>query len=201
MFIIGITGGIATGKSTVSRMFAQLGAKVVDADRIVHALLKPKGKCVARIKKIFGPDVILGGGVNRRALAEIVFNDAVKLRKLESILHPLVRSMIKMQLKGLRNKGYKGVVVLDVPLLFESEMDRDVDMTIVVKTSRDIQIQRAIKNLNLTKKEVLSRIKLQMPVKEKIRLADVVIDNSKSKIETNKKVKQIWLKVQRKPIR
>lgn len=201
MFIIGITGGLATGKSTVSRMFARLGAEIMDADLIVHDLIKPKGKCVAEISKIFGAAVISGGGVDRRALAGIVFNDTAKLRKLESILHPSVRLMIKERLKELKKKGFKGIVVLDVPLLFESGIAHDVDMTIVVKASRDIQIQRAVKNLNLTKKEALLRIRSQMLMREKVRLADVVIDNSRSKTETNKKVKQIWLKVQRKPIR
>lgn len=201
MFIVGITGGLATGKSTVSGMFARLGAKVMDADKIVHDLIKPGGKSVSQIKKTFGPQVVSEGGINRKALAEIVFKDKTKLKKLEAILHPRLRSIIKGELKKLKKNGFKGVVVLDVPLLFEAGMDRQVDMTIVVKTSRDSQIQRAVKKMNITRQQVLSRIKSQMPMKEKLQRADVVIDNSKTINETTKKVKQIWLKVQRKPIR
>lgn len=200
MFIIGITGGVATGKSTVAKMFARLGAKIIDADKIVHDLIKPNGKCVSRIKKEFGSNIIFEGGINRKALADIVFKDKAKLKKLESILHPRVRSNIKEIINDFYKKGFKGVVVLDVPLLFESNMNRNVDMTIVVKTSRDTQIKRAVKNLKITRQQALSRIKSQMPLKEKIQMADVVIDNSKSKNETTKKVKRIWLKVQRKPI-
>lgn len=200
MFIIGITGGVATGKSTVAKMFARLGAKVIDADKIVHELIKPNGKCVSRIKKEFGSSILIEGGINRKALADIVFKDKASLKKLESILHPRVRLNIKEEIKKLKKKRFKGVVVLDIPLLFESNLNRNVDMTIVVKTSRDTQIKRAVKNLKITRQQVLSRIKSQMPLKEKIKKADVVIDNSKSKNETTKKVKRIWLKVQRKPI-
>ncbi|MBP9853908.1 MAG: dephospho-CoA kinase [Candidatus Omnitrophica bacterium] len=194
MFIIGITGGLATGKSTVSEMFAQLGAKVLDADKIAHGLIGRNGKCVEKIKKTFGQDVISKGAVNRKALADIVFNNTAKLKKLEAIIHPQVRLNVKERLKELKKKKFKGIVVVDVPLLFEAKMDRDMDMTIVVKTRRDIQIQRAKKSLNLTQQQALSRIKAQMPLNKKAKLADMVIDNSRSKKETSKKVKKIWLR-------
>lgn len=195
MYIIGLTGGLKTGKTTVAQMFRLLGARVIDADKIVHESLSVRGACVKSIKAKFGEGVLTrGGSVNRKALAEIVFQDKRKLEDLEKIIHPHVRRVIRERLSEFKKSHPQDVVVLDVPLLFESGLDRLADLTITVKASQSLQIERAMRDLGISRTQALKRIRQQMPMTEKVKRSDVVIDNRSSKSETQKKVKQIWLK-------
>ena len=198
MFIIGVTGSLKTGKSTVAGMLARLGAKIIDADRLAHQEILSKGQCFKTIVRAFGKNIIVKGEIDRRKLAQIVFSDTKKLAKLENILHPVVIREIKKQIQALRRKKSHQIVVLDVPLLFEAGLDKLVDLTIVVTASRKTQIQRAIKKLHLSKQEALRRIKAQMPLKEKLRWADCVINNDGNLNKTRKKVTLLWQNIQSK---
>ncbi len=195
VFILGITGGLATGKSSVAQMFGKLGAKVVSADKIAHALLKPRGVYFKKILKEFGQEILQNGEIDRKKLADIVFKDRKKLKRLESILHPQVRRVMEKEIQAYRKIKSEGVVVLDVPLLFEAGLDKDVNYAIVVKASRKEQLKRAQK-LSLDKNKALERIRAQWPLGAKLRLADIVINNEGSKKKTEKEVKKIWQKLQ-----
>ncbi len=195
MVVIGLTGSLSTGKSTVAQMFKRSGAVVVDADQIVHRHLNQRGAVYRKLIKTFGKQIINKGGMNRKKLAEIVFKDRRKLRTLENILHPMVRLTISRELKKLKKS--KKMVVLDVPLLFESGINRLADISVVVKTKPSTQIKRAMKRLHITRTEALTRIKAQMPLKEKIRRADIIIDNNGTQIKTKEQVKDICQKIHR----
>ncbi len=195
MLIIGLTGGLKTGKTTVAKMFRRLGAHVIDADAIVHESLSVNGACVKAVKAQFGERVLTrGGSVNRKALAEIVFQDDSRLRDLEKIIHPHVRRVMRAQISEYKRTDPDGVIVLDVPLLFESGLDKLADITVTVKATRALQVERAMRDLGISQAQALKRIRQQMPMTEKVRRSDVVIDNRSSKSETQKKVKQIWQK-------
>lgn len=195
MFVIGLTGSLKTGKTTVSRMFARLGAQVVDADKIAHTCMNRGQTGYSKIVKLFGIKILRGKDIDRPKLARIVFKDKRQLKKLEAIIHPFVVREMKHKVFHQRKKS--GVIVLDVPLLFESGLDRLTDLTLVVRASQPVQITRAIKQLRISKGEALRRIKAQMPLREKIKWADCVIDNSRHLNETKRKVNAIWQKVQR----
>ncbi len=173
-------------------MFARLGAKVVDTDKIVHQEMRRGGRCYAPVIRAFGKQVAGKNGIDRRKLAAIVFNDRRKLKRLERIVHPQVALGLEEEIAKYRNKR---VAVIEVPLLFEAGFDRYVDTAIVVTAKRDAQIQRAAKSLKLTRTEALRRISAQMPLRDKIRRADIIIDNNKTKTQTHKQVKAIWQKL------
>ena len=153
MLVVGLTGGLATGKSTAAAMFARLGARVIDTDGIVHKEMRRGGRCYAPVIRAFGARVAGDSGIDREKLAGIVFNARRKLKRLEGIVHPKVRLGINAELKK-----YKGIAVIEVPLLFEAGFDRYVDTTIVVTSRRDAQINRSHKSLKLKSTEALRRI-------------------------------------------
>jgi dephospho-CoA kinase len=192
MFIIGVTGSLKTGKSTVAAMLKRKGATVIDADKLAHEVLAKQ--CFKKVVQTFGKDILEKGKINRRKLAGMVFNHPQKLKMLENIIHPAVIKEIKLRIQSSRRKK-EGIVVLDVPLLFEAGLDREVDLTMVVTADKKTQIQRAMKQLNITRHEALKRIKAQMPLKNKIQYADWIIKNSRSKNDTQKEVNAIWQKI------
>ena len=189
MLIIGLTGSLATGKSTVAAMFKERGARIIDADAITRDLLSPKGKCIKKVAKVF-PDAILTVSykINRSQLANIVFSNPRELKKLTDILYPEAFKEVKKQISKYRRDA---LVVLDVPLLFESGWDKITDTTIVVKASRKLQIKRAAQRLGLSKAEISRRLSNQMPIKAKCALADIIIDNRHSLQQTRKQVDAI----------
>ena len=193
--VLGITGGLSTGKSTVTLAFKRLGAKVFDADLWAHDLLKKKSSCFNRVVEVFGENILMKGEIDRRKLAEIVFKNTAKRKKLERIIHPEVERKIDREIRAFKKNQRKAFLVLDVPLLFEAGLDTKVDYAIVVKSKVTQQIERSVKKIGITQAEAKRRIKAQMPIRDKIRKADIVIDNSKTKTETIKKVKEIWQKI------
>ncbi|MBI5150601.1 MAG: dephospho-CoA kinase [Candidatus Omnitrophica bacterium] len=197
MLVVGLTGSLATGKSTVTAMFAALGAKVIDSDRVAHGLLKESGGCYKQVVKTFGPRVIGPNGIDRNKLAGIVFHDRRQLKRLEKIIHPKVRAAIKTKLAAFKKSGFHGIVVIEVPLLFESGFNQWMDTSIVVASGRARQLERAVGRLKLTRTQALRRIDAQLPLRDKIRLADIIIDNNGTRKETGKQVKIIWQKLTR----
>ncbi|HLD88439.1 MAG TPA: dephospho-CoA kinase [Candidatus Omnitrophota bacterium] len=183
MLIVGVTGGLGTGKTTVAAMFKRHGAGIIDADAITRGLLGPKGKCIKKVAKIF-PGAILKSILNRQALASIVFQNSHTLKKLTDIVFPPALKEVQRQISLYRNKP---LIVLDVPLLFESGWEKIVDITIVVKTSRGQQFQR-LKGGRLSGADITRRLRLQMPLSEKVRRADIVIDNRGTIGETRQQV-------------
>ena len=174
MHIIGLTGSLGTGKSTVAAMFAKRGIKIIDADAITKGLLAPGKKCVKKVAKIFPRAILNASTINRSELAKIVFNHPRELQKLTDILYPEALKVVKSQISQFKHESF---VVLDVPLLFESGWDKITDTTIVVKAGRALQIERAQKRLGITRSDVIHRLKNQMPLKEKCDMADIIVDN------------------------
>ncbi len=185
--IIGLTGGIATGKSTVSGILKDFNIKVIDADKIAHDVLKYED-VREKIQNSFGNKVInKNDEVDRKKLGKIVFEDNKKLKKLESITHPKIFEIIDHKLKETEAK----LVVLDAPLLFETTLDEKVDEIWVVYASKGIQIKRLKKRDNLNEKDALERINAQMELDKKVKKADVVINNEGTIEVLKNKVKKL----------
>lgn len=183
--IIGLTGGIATGKSLVSKTLRELGIKVIDADQIAHRVLN-RTEVIDKIKEEFGREIINNKGeIDRKKLGEIVFSEHVKLKKLEEITHPTILDVIDQKLKEYKKQD---LIVLDAPLLFETYLDQKVDETWVVYAEEPTQIERLQKRDGLDYFEAKCRIDVQMPLKEKVQKADQVINNEGTKQELRRKV-------------
>ena len=191
--IIGVTGIFGSGKSTVSRIFKAYGSTIIDADKIARRYLSPKTKTYKSIVNYFGRGVLKAGcEIDRRKLGKMVFANRRLIRKLNSIIHPKVIGEIKARIEKLKN----GIIVLDAPLLIESGLKKVVDSLIVVIIDNDELIRRAVKKTSLKKGEVINRIKSQIPLRKKMRLADFIIDNSGTMKETKRQVERIIGKIQ-----
>ncbi len=187
MRIIGLTGALATGKSTVAAMFKERGAAVIDADAITRKVLT-QAIIIKKVAKTFGDGILEKNKINRLQLANIVFTDPLKLKKLTDILYPEALRQVKKQISLNKRKD---LIVLDVPLLFESGWDSLVGTTIVVFAKRFQQIKRAQGRLGLSKEDVGRRLRHQMPLTQKCALADILIDNSQTLAHTRKQVDAI----------
>jgi dephospho-CoA kinase len=174
MRILGLTGSIGMGKSTAASMLRALGLPVHDADAAVHALLTKGGKAVAAVERAF-PGVVKDGAVDRKALGARVFGKPTELKKLESILHPLVRKAERAFLQQCRQKRHD-VVVLDIPLLFETGGEKRCDGVVVVTAPQFLQSQRVMKRPGMTEARFRQILGSQMPDAEKRRRADWVVD-------------------------
>jgi dephospho-CoA kinase len=185
---IGLTGGIASGKSTVSSMLKELGFPVIDADQIAREVVKPGEEAYKSIVETFGRDILLENGeINRPKLGSIIFHDQEKRALLNKIVHPFVRRRMNEQKKALFEKGEKAVI-MDIPLLFESKLTHMVDKTILVYVDADVQLKRLMRRNGLTEKEAQARISSQMPLFQKVPLADAVINNNGTIEETRKQL-------------
>jgi dephospho-CoA kinase len=182
MILVGLTGGVATGKSTVAKMFKQCGAIVIDADKLAHEVVKPGKPAWREIVKTFGKTVLNANStLNRRELGAVVFRNRTKRRRLECIIHPRVAREQALLTKQAARKDPHAVVIYDVPLLFEAGIDKRVDRTIVVTADRDTQIARLKKRNDLSRAEALRRIRSQMPLAKKILRADHVLNGTLSR--------------------
>lgn len=192
--IIGVTGGFGTGKSFVASAFRRLGAKVVDADKIAHDAMKKGTAPYRKIVAVFGRPILGPGGViDRKVLGKIVFSDEKRLGELERIVHPAVLR----QIKGMIGKTKKGVLVVDAPLIYEAGLDGLMDMVIVVRASRENQIKRCAGKFGLGKAQICKRMACQIPLEDKMRRADRIVDNNGTRKETAVQVKKIWLKIKK----
>jgi len=182
MIVVGLTGGVATGKSTVAKMFKQCGAVVIDADELARDIVKPGKPAWHAIVNTFGKTVLTPDRtINRQALGAIVFGNRVKLRRLERIIHPRVaHQQAKLTRQAGRNDP-KAVVIYDVPLLFEVGIDKRVDKIIVVTADLETQIARLKKRNGLPRADALRRIRSQMPLAKKIQRTDHVLDGTLSR--------------------
>ena len=193
--IVGLTGGIVGGKSTVASMFRDLGAKIIDADKLGHSVILPNKPAWKKIVKIFGKDILQNDlTVDRRKLGKIVFTNQALLKKLNEITHPEITKMIKKEINLGKNitHNQEKILIIDAALIYEAKIDRLMDKIIVVYIDEDEQIKRLVMRNNLSREEALQRIKSQMPMKEKVKMADYVIDNSSSLDKTKEQVEKIW---------
>lgn len=179
--VIGLTGSIGTGKSLIASKLQESGIPVVDADKIARLVVEKGERAYEKIVETFGTKVLHEDGtLNRQALGSIVFQDEAKRKQLNDITHPEIRIEMLRQRDEWIEKGHD-CVVLDIPLLYESKLVHFVDKVIVVYVDEDVQLERILSRDHITKEEALARIRSQIPVAEKAKMADAVIDNNGSK--------------------
>ena len=188
--IIGVTGGLATGKTTVTDLFVELGASRIDADEISHRILDEDSAVRERVTGIFGPDVLAGGKIDRRKLARKAFSDREKLRVLCGVLHPPIIERIRHEALELPGP----VIVLDAPLLIEAGLQDFVDVVVLVSAGEAVQIERA-RDRGISEEEARAVIACQMPLSEKAKFADYVIENDKGMDVLKEGVNRIWQKM------
>lgn len=179
MKIIGLTGGIGTGKSTVSDYLRKNGCMIIDADEISRKMTAKGAPALAVIKKTFGDRYVSADGeLDRKALGDLVFGDSEKLGILQSIITEKVIDETKCRLKTLSDTKYDGIIVLDAPLLYECNMDDIADENWLVKSDNEVRIERVAARDNLTRDQIMARIDNQMSQREKEKRSDFIIDNS-----------------------
>lgn len=189
---IGLTGNIGTGKTTVAWMFEEHGAKLLNADAIAHETIAPQGAVWKQLFDRYGKKIMLHDGViNRRELARIIFSDDTERKFVESIIHPKVHDELTKRIADSKRNGTP-LIIVEVPLLFETKWDKEMDSIIVVSCEIEQQIKRCQDKFGLSRDEVLLRIKAQRPISEKIARADYVIDNSGTKDETTVQVRRVY---------
>jgi dephospho-CoA kinase len=189
--VLGLTGGIGSGKSTVARMFQELGAEVVDADQLAREVVAPGEPALRDLAAAFGRGVILpDGSLDRPRLASIVFKDEAARATLNAITHPRIRARMRAEVEARR--GLPGLLVLDIPLLFEGKPFEEFDSSVVVWVDRATQLRRLVERDGFSLEEASRRIAAQMPLDHKRDRADEVIDNSRSPEETRAQVERLY---------
>ena len=192
MKVIGLTGGIGSGKSTVAQFLAELGAVILDTDRVGHEVLKPDTEAWREVVAAFGRQILTpGGDVDRKKLGEVVFGNPESLVRLNQIVHPQIGKVVKAQLEEYRRQGVR-VVVLEIPLLVETGGTSLVDEVWVTIASESVVLRRLEERSELSRQQSLARIRSQISNEERVKHADVVIKNDGSLDELKAKVKKLW---------
>ncbi len=196
MLIIGLTGGIASGKSTVGRMLKEKGAYLLDADKLAREAVKPGEPAWRQIVDWLGESILLSDRyIDRSKLASLVFDDKSELEKLNKIVHPEVGYRFKALTEEIISKDPEAVIVYDIPLLIEAGMQKMVDHIVLVFVPREVQIQRLQQRDALSRREAELRLKAQMPLEEKRKQAHTVIDNGGTLEDTASQVEKFWQKI------
>lgn len=192
MIVMGLTGNLGSGKSTVLQMFYKFGAQIIDADEIARRLLEPGGVCVRAVRQAFPQAGTDTGGIRRSVLAELVFGHPRRLKKLEDLLHPQVRREIQHRILQAAKQSDTAMIVADVPLLFEAGFDNLFDVIAVVRSNQRLQIERLKRSRQMSRRQVLARLAHQWPQQNKLQQADFIIDNRSTQAKTRSQVKAIW---------
>jgi dephospho-CoA kinase len=193
MLNVGLTGGIATGKSTVVRMLVGKGARVIDHDALVHALQEPGQPVWNRIVEAFGRGILdAGGRIDRKKLGALVFDDEQRRKALEGIVHPAVLEQAQRERDRIGREDGKAIVLSDIPLLLEVGMQGLFDLILLIYAPPEVQIARVMKRNSLNREEALARLKSQMPIDEKLTRADIVIRNDGTMKELQNRVDEVW---------
>ena len=191
--LVGLTGGIATGKSTVSEILRQLGGEVIDADRLARDVVEPEQPAWKQIVAEFGRGVVTAeGALDRKRLGAIVFADPERRKRLEAITHPAIRARFQARLDELAAQGFAGIVVFDAPVMIESGNYKNMDRLVVVVTDDATQAARLQERDGTDAAEGRRKIASQMPLAEKAKLADYVIDNSGAPEATAAEVRRVF---------
>jgi dephospho-CoA kinase len=194
--LVGLTGGIATGKSTVSAMFAHRGARVIDADVLAREVVAPGQPPYSQIVKEFGSEILQEDGhLDRKRLGSIVFRDPTMRKRLEEITHPAIRRRQERILAALEEEAFEGIVIWDAALLIESGSQKTMDRVVVVVTDPATELARLMARDGIPEEEARRRIASQMPIALKARLADYVIDNSGTREQTEARVREVYAKL------
>ncbi|MBU2622692.1 MAG: dephospho-CoA kinase [Proteobacteria bacterium] len=201
MIIAGLTGGIATGKSTVSSILREAGAIIIDADAIARDAVKKNLPAWQEIVRIFGKEVLLPDGeINRTYLGDIIFRDSSKKEILNKIVHPYVIQKVAELIEEIGKESPDSIVILDVPLLIEAKMDKGLEDLILVYTPEWIQIERLIERDGITEEEALLKVRSQMPIDKKKEFSTIIIDNSGSIEATKKRALEVFDSLKKKGV-
>jgi len=192
MKLVGLTGGIATGKSTVAKLLQEYGVPVIDADKIYFKLSQNGNSVWNAVRRAFGEEYLLPDGeIDRKALGRLVFSDDRAREKLNSVTHPIVKDEMLKIMNEIKNRKDPKLIVMDVPLLFEAGWNQWMDEVWVVAVPEEMQLQRLMERDKITREEALLRIRSQMNIEEKKRMAHRVIDNSQSIYHTKTQIEKI----------
>ena len=192
MKVIGLTGGIGSGKSSVAQFLAELGAVILDTDKVGHEALKPDTEAWREVVVVFGRQILTPAGeVDRKRLGELVFSNPEALARLNQIVHPRIGEAVQVQLEEYRRRGVP-VVVLEIPLLVETGGTAMVDQVWVTVTSEPVVLSRLEARSRLSRQQSLSRIRSQISNEERVKHADVVIDNDGSLDDLKSRVRELW---------
>ncbi len=198
MLIVGLTGGVASGKSVVSQVWKEEGAHLIDADRIARELVQPRAPAWKALVKAFGKDILQeDGSIHRKKLATRVFSNPVERELLNRILHPRIKREIDRRIKGIGQKGPKAIVVIDAALLVETGYYRDVDKVVVVTSTKKQQIERLRRREQMAQETARGIIDSQIRGEKRIKVADIIIRNEGSLEEIEKKAKGVLQKLKR----
>ena len=198
MLIVGLTGGIASGKSTIADMFKREGAYIIDVDMISREVVNPGRPAWHDVGQFFGKEV-LGEDqtLNRKRLGDIVFSDAEKRKKLEEIIHPRITAEKLMKIKEIAKQDNRGIVIIDIPLLIETNQQHTVDKVVLVYTSPQGQVERLMKRDNLSLEDAHKRLASQIPIENKKKYAQYIINNEGPFEQIEKKVKEVFQDLKR----
>ena len=193
MLIVGLTGGVASGKSVVSQVWKEEGAYLIDADRIARELVQPRAPAWKALVKAFGKEILQeDGSIHRKKLATRVFSNPVEKDLLNRILHPRIKREIDRRIKGIGQKGPKAIVVIDAALLVETGYYRDVDKVVVVTSTKKQQIERLRRREEMDQEMAREIIDSQISGEERIEVADIIIRNEGSRKKTERKAKEVF---------
>jgi dephospho-CoA kinase len=193
MFVVGLTGGIASGKSVVSEILRKLGAQVIDADEISREVMVPHTKCWKEVVTSYGSEILREDlTIDREKLANSVFNNTEQLDKLNRIVHPEIMKRIDERLKEIRLKYPQAIVIVDAALLVETGAYKSYDKLIVVYVSEETQLKRLINRDGMSREEAKNRIILQLPLSEKVKVADYIIENEGSLVRTRENAEKVF---------
>lgn len=193
MFVVGLTGGIASGKTTVAQVLKEEGATIIDADQIARELVQPHRPAWDEVVRSFGKKILLeDGSIDRKKLAERVFADPDQRKRLNQILHPLITEEIERRIREIGQKDPEAIAVIDAPLLIEVGYHRKMERLIVVISTQTEQIERLKERDGINSEEALRILSSQMPLEEKAKFADFVIRNEGSIAETRKRAKEVF---------
>ncbi len=199
MLVAGLTGNIASGKSTVAAFLRRWGALIIDADQIAHEVVAPGRPALQEIRRLFGDGILSPDGtLDREKLGRLVFENPDARRELEAIVHPQVGAEIDLQMAHIAKNQPDAVVIMDIPLLFETGRTEGLAEIIVVYTPETIQLERLIRRNGLSPDEAKARMASQMPLKEKVAKATIVIDNSGTVAETEEQALSVYQELARK---
>jgi dephospho-CoA kinase len=198
--LVGLTGGVGSGKSTVAAMLRELGAEVVDADEAAHAVYEPGTRGFAAVVREFGDKFVSDGRIDRKRLGELVFKDSDALRRLNAIVHPLVREWMAARTAEAAERG-AGVVVQDVPLLFENGLEELFPAVVLVWVPEELQVERLVEGRGFTRDRAREVIAAQLPIDAKRDRAQHVVDNSGTIESTRAQVERLWRELAGQPRR